>query len=90
MLQHKGNKKGFLPRNAGLHKGAAISMYKRFFKRTADIIISLLGLVVLSPVFLIIAAAIKADSKGPVIFKQKRIGFKGKVFNVYKFQLYVY
>ena len=61
-------------------------MYKRFFKRTADIIISLLGLVVLSPVFLIIAAAIKADSKGPVIFKQKRIGFKGKVFNVYKFR----
>lgn len=58
----------------------------RFFKRTFDIIISLLGLIILSPVMLITAIAIKIESRGPVIFKQERLGKGGKVFRIYKFR----
>lgn len=61
-------------------------MYKLFFKRLIDIIISLLVLIILSPVFLITAIAIKISSPGPVIFKQKRLGLNGKEFNIYKFR----
>ena len=60
--------------------------FYRFFKRFFDIITSLLMLIVLSPIFLITAIAIKCDSKGSVIFKQKRIGRNGKTFNCYKFR----
>ena len=55
-------------------------------KRIIDIIFSVLGLIILIPVFLIISIAIKIESKGPVIFKQKRIGKDGKVFEIYKFR----
>ncbi|MBQ6885861.1 MAG: sugar transferase [Clostridia bacterium] len=61
-------------------------MYRKFFKRLIDIILSLLILTILSPVLLISAIAIKLDSKGPVIFKQKRLGLGGKEFNIYKFR----
>ena len=61
-------------------------MYIRFFKRFFDIIASLAILVILSPVLLIAALAIKLDSKGPVIFKQQRIGLNGRVFHIYKFR----
>lgn len=61
-------------------------MYKLFFKRLIDIIISLFILVILSPVFLITAITIKISSPGPVIFKQKRLGLNGKEFNIYKFR----
>lgn len=57
-----------------------------FFKRMFDILISLFGLIVASPFMLIIAIAVKLDSKGPVIFKQKRMGRGGKPFNCYKFR----
>ena len=60
-------------------------MYK-FFKRAFDIFVSLFGLIVLSPVLAITAIAIKIDSKGPVIFKQKRLGKGGKEFSIYKFR----
>ena len=61
-------------------------MYKHFFKRFFDVIISLLCLVLLSPVLLVTCILIKLDSKGPIIFKQERIGLNGKVFNIYKFR----
>lgn len=61
-------------------------MYKHSIKRVLDIAISLLVLVVLSPVFLITAIAIKLTSPGPVIFKQRRLGLGGKEFNIYKFR----
>ena len=57
-----------------------------FFRRIIDTIIALLAMVVLSPVLLIVALAIKMDSKGPVIFKQKRIGLNGKPYDIYKFR----
>lgn len=61
-------------------------MYRHFFKRFFDIVLSLLVLVILSPVFLITAIAIKIDSKGPVLFKQERLGKGGRVFRIYKFR----
>lgn len=55
-------------------------------KRLIDIILSLLGLIILSPVFLILIVAIKLDSKGPVLFKQKRVGIHKRHFNILKFR----
>ncbi|AMB99866.1 capsular biosynthesis protein [Aerococcus urinaehominis] len=57
-----------------------------FFKRLIDFILALLGLIVLSPVFLIIAIWIKLDSKGPVFFRQKRVGLNKSHFQIYKFR----
>ena len=55
-------------------------------KRIIDIFLSLIGLIVLSPVFLILTIAIKIDSKGPVLFKQKRVGKEKTYFNILKFR----
>lgn len=55
-------------------------------KRFMDIVLSLIGLVLLSPVFLVTAIAIKIDSKGPVIYSQMRIGKKQRPFRMYKFR----
>lgn len=60
-------------------------MYKNI-KRICDFLIALTALLVLWPVFLIVAVIIKITSPGPVIFKQKRIGKDGKVFEIYKFR----
>ena len=57
-----------------------------FLKRIMDFILSLLGLIILSPVFLLLIIAIKIDSKGPVLFKQKRVGIYKLYFNIYKFR----
>ena len=61
-------------------------MYKSIFKRVFDIVLSLIGVILLSPLFLIVSIAIKLDSKGPVIFKQERVGLNAKLFNIYKFR----
>ena len=55
-------------------------------KRTIDILGALIGLVLLSPIFLIVAIAIKLDSKGPIIFGHNRKGLHGKDIKVYKFR----
>nr|WP_144927998.1 sugar transferase [Paenibacillus bovis] len=55
-------------------------------KRLIDIILSLIGLIVLSPIFLILIIAIKIDSRGPVLFKQKRVGINKTHFNILKFR----
>lgn len=55
-------------------------------KRLIDIILSTLGLIILSPVFLILIIAIKVDSKGPILFKQKRVGIHITYFNILKFR----
>ena len=60
-------------------------MYK-FFKRTLDIVLSFLGMLILSPFFLLLVLAIKLDSKGPVLFKQKRVGLHKKHFYILKFR----
>lgn len=56
------------------------------FKRFYDFILSLIGIFILSPLFLIIIIAIKIDSEGPVLFKQKRVGKNKKHFNILKFR----
>ena len=55
-------------------------------KRTMDIVSSLVGLILLTPLFLLVAILIKLDSKGPIIFKQIRIGKNSKPFYIYKFR----
>ena len=59
---------------------------KEFWKRTFDICISLLAIVILLPVFAVIAIAIRVSSKGPILFKQERAGKNGKPFTFYKFR----
>ena len=68
-----------------------ISLRKLYIciKRFMDVTISLLGMIILLPVFLIIAAIIKLDSKGPVFFVHKRIGKKGKEIGILKFRTMV-
>lgn len=61
-------------------------MYKCFFKRAIDILLSFIGGIVLIPVFLIISVAIFIDDPGPVIFKQKRVGRGKKLFWLHKFR----
>jgi O-antigen biosynthesis protein WbqP len=56
------------------------------FKRLVDIVISSIGLIILSPIFLILIILLKLDSKGPVLFKQKRIGINKKHFFILKFR----
>lgn len=61
-------------------------LFFRFVKRSFDIFASLVALLLLSPVMLICAIAIKCDSKGPAVFCQQRVGRNGKPFKFYKFR----
>ena len=61
-------------------------MYTRFFKRVIDIVLSVIGIIICLIPMIITAIAIKIDSPGPVLFKQERLGRKGKVFRIYKFR----
>ena len=61
-------------------------MYRRWGKKGVDIILVSIGTVVLSPVFIAIALLVKMDSKGPVLFKQKRIGKNKEPFYILKFR----
>ena len=61
-------------------------MYRKFGKRAIDTVLSLLALVILSPLLLITAIAIKLSSPGPVLFQQQRLGLHGKEFTIYKFR----
>lgn len=65
------------------------NIYSRYIKRILDVLLSTIGLVVLSPVFLLIAILIKIGSKGPIFFKHKRIGKNGKEIYIYKFRTMV-
>ena len=64
----------------------ALNSYEQAIKRLMDLVISIIATIVLSPVMLITAIAIKLDSPGPVIFKQVRVGQNGRTFNIYKFR----
>ncbi|RII35010.1 sugar transferase [Clostridium chromiireducens] len=57
-----------------------------FLKRTMDVICSLVGLIILSPIFLVVAILIRVESEGNAIFDQERVGKNGKRFKMYKFR----
>lgn len=61
-------------------------MYRTFFKRLLDIILSGCAIVILSPLLLVIAVAIKIDDPGPVLFRQKRVGIHKTHFSIMKFR----
>ena len=61
-------------------------MYQNGIKRILDFILALLGLILLSPLFLVLIAAIKIDSRGPVLLRQKRVGLHKKCFPILKFR----
>lgn len=61
-------------------------MYSKYGKRLIDFLISLLGFIVLSPLFLILCLLIKITSKGPIFFKQKRVGIHKTYFDILKFR----
>ncbi len=61
-------------------------MYKSFFKRFFDFVLSLIALIVLSPVILVVAILVKFKLGSPIIFKQKRPGKNEKIFTMYKFR----
>ena len=61
-------------------------MYERYIKRALDVAISLASLIVLWPLLLLIALLIKLESKGPVIFRQKRYGKNKEFFEILKFR----
>ena len=61
-------------------------MYQKYVKRLIDIILSGCAIVVLSPVLLVLAAAIKIDDPGPILFRQKRVGIHKTHFNIMKFR----
>lgn len=70
----------YLLRNQGL------SIDQRFFKRAMDIIISLIGIIIASPFMLVIAIAIKAYDRGPILYTQERLTRDGRPFKIYKFR----
>lgn len=62
------------------------NIYDKYIKRMVDIVLSFIGLILLSPIYLGIAAAIKIDDPGPVLFTQKRLGQNKKYFKLHKFR----
>lgn len=66
----------------GFHK----TLWMRFYQRATSVTGALLGLVVLSPLLACVAIAIKLDSRGPVLYRQERVGLNGRVFQVLKFR----
>lgn len=67
-------------------KKASRGFYCKVVKRTIDVLLSSVALIVLSPLMLISAAAVKLTSEGPAVFKQKRLGRNAKEFTIYKFR----
>lgn len=64
----------------------AMGCVQRTVKRLFDIVFSLVGMIILSPVYLVIAIMLKRQKNGPAIFSQERIGYRGKPFTIYKFR----
>ena len=67
-------------------EGFKINKTRQRVKRSADIFCSLVGLMLFLPILVLIAIAIKFDTRGPIIYKQERVGQRGKLFTLYKFR----
>lgn len=72
--------------NGGVRRHDAMNGTQRAIKRAFDFTFALVGLVLLSPVFLVIYAMLKKQKNGPAIFSQERIGYAGRPFTIYKFR----
>lgn len=70
-------------------KKSLFRSFNLFLKRIIDIVASGLGLIILSPLFLIVSLLIKMEDSGPVFFRQKRLGLDGKIFEIHKFRTMV-
>ena len=77
---------GLSPENLVFANGFRVSKFYLASKRVLDVLLSLMLLAVTGPLMLLIAAVIKLDTPGPAIFKQERVGFRGKRFTVFKFR----
>lgn len=69
-----------------LLKGCGCKMYKKFLKRPLDLFLSLLAIIVLSPVLIIVGILVRVKLGSPIVFKQKRPGLNEKIFIMYKFR----
>ena len=69
-----------------MSRNRGLTLEQRILKRTMDLIISAVAIIITSPIMLICAIAIKLDDGGPILFKQNRITINGKIFNVLKFR----
>ena len=69
-----------------MSRNRGLTLEQRIIKRTMDLIISAIAIIITSPIMLICAIAIKLDDGGPILFKQNRITINGKIFNVLKFR----
>lgn len=76
------------PEDVRFAKGEAKQFYK-ICKRSFDIVLSLIGLIALSPIFLILIILVKLDSKGPAFFSHNRLGKNGEIIKIYKFRTMV-
>ena len=65
---------------------AVVTSWRRFLKRALDLTVSVIGLTLGAPLFLLIALVIKLDSRGPIFYKQLRVGLRGRTFYIYKFR----
>ena len=63
-----------------------LSPWEKITKRIVDVILSTIAIILLSPIFILLSLVIKSGTKGPIIFKQERIGINGKPFMIYKFR----
>jgi putative colanic acid biosysnthesis UDP-glucose lipid carrier transferase len=79
-------KSGFDPTLAVEIQRAPLSRWERLSKRTLDLLLSAAAVVLLAPLLLMTALAIKLDSKGPVLFRQRRVGFDNREFVIFKFR----
>lgn len=61
-------------------------MAYRHIKRVCDFVIAGFGVIAISPILILTALAVRLESRGPIIFKQERLGYKGKTFKIYKFR----
>ena len=88
---------GFLPGNPSIEEFDGIPLlnvrkiplddpFNRFLKRTFDIVVSLIAIILTSPLMLLIAVGIKMTSRGPVLFRQERVGYNSRTFDMFKFR----
>ena len=86
-IEYYVDKKGKLVKRKALNRVSIV--FFAVIKFIFDRLLSIIGIIITLPIMIVIAILIKIDSKGPILFKQKRTGKNGKIFNMYKFRTMV-